>query len=59
MMSVAASSLRRGRITVSVTTLLCAKQTTGGAKAADPFEGMSPEEINAFVEKSRLITAHG
>ncbi len=35
----------------------CAVQTTGGAKAADPFEGMSPEEINAFIDKSRLMTA--
>lgn len=28
-----------------------AMQATGGAKAADPFEGMSPEEINEYIER--------
>ena len=39
--------------------LLRVFQTTGGAKAADPFEGMSPDEINAFIaSNNQHLTAH-
>ena len=41
------------------TSTLCGAQTTGGAKAEDPFEGMSPEEINAFIEQNRHLTVQG
>ncbi len=36
--------------------LSCTFQTTGGAKAADPYEGMSPDEINAFIANNQHLT---
>lgn len=29
-------------------------QATDGASSRDPFEGMSPEEINAYLEQQQL-----
>lgn len=29
-------------------------EKTTGAKQADPFEGMSPEEINAYIAKNGM-----
>ena len=29
-------------------------KATNGASARDPFEGMSPEEINAYMEQQQL-----
>lgn len=28
------------------------QEVTGGANASDPFEGMSPEEINDYIAKN-------
>lgn len=28
------------------------QEVTGGANASDPFEGMSPEEINEYIAKN-------
>ena len=30
------------------------EETTCGASTSDPFEGMSPEEINAYVDRHSL-----
>jgi hypothetical protein len=35
------------------------KTASGGASEADPFEGLSPEEIDAYVEKQGRAAAAG